>query len=182
MSAGAEGRVVGTAWQCCVVGGSSLLEGRAAPTTCAVRGGEGGMLRENPSLTPTLNVCPGPQGVLLWGSPSQLALRQGCVQRLSSRAGADSQHSGHSQVRSAWPGGRETVSGDGNAVKSSSFSGKQTCPLPAGVISSARHAFLLPVPSHHCFLQLHIWRLPARYEADGGASQEMGSWKEPRAG
>lgn len=39
------------------------------------------------------------------------------------------------------------VPGDGNAVKSSSFSGKQPCPLPAWVTSSARHAFpsLLPL-------------------------------------
>lgn len=40
------------------------------------------------------------------------------------------------------------VSGDGNAVKSSSFSGKQPCPLSAGV-TSARHAFpsLFPLTS-----------------------------------
>jgi len=98
------------------------------------------MLGETPSPTQTLNLCAGPQG-LLSGSRSRFALQQCCVQRLSSRAGADSQHSGHSQVRSAWPGGEEMVSGDGNAVKSSSFSGKQPCPLPAGVTSSARHAF-----------------------------------------
>lgn len=98
------------------------------------------MLKETPSLTRKPNLCPGPQG-LLSDSPSQFSLQQCCVRRLSSQAGADSQHSGHSQVRSAWPGGEETVSGDRNAVKYSSFSGKQPCPLPAGVTSSARHAF-----------------------------------------
>lgn len=98
------------------------------------------MLRETPSLTQNPNLCPRLQG-LLSGSPSRFTLQQCCVRRLSSWAGADSQRSGHSQVRSAWPGGEETVSGDRSAVKSSSFSGKQPCPLPAGVTSSARHAF-----------------------------------------
>lgn len=70
-----------------------------------------------------------------------------CVS-LSSQAGDDSQPSGHSQVRSAWPAGL-MVPGDGNAVRSSSFSSKQPCPLPAGVTSSARHAFpsLFPLTS-----------------------------------
>lgn len=95
------------------------------------------MFRETPCLTQTPDLCP----ALLSGSPSRFSLQQCCVRRRSSRAGADSQHSGHSQVRSAWPGEGETVSRERNAVKSSSFSGKQLCPLPAGVTSSAGHAF-----------------------------------------
>lgn len=76
--------------------------------------------------------------VLQLGSPGRLA---GCAWRLCSPAGADSRSSARSQVRSAWPSGEEMLSGDHNAVKSSSFAGKQPCPLSAGVTSSARHAF-----------------------------------------
>lgn len=75
------------------------------------------MLRETPFLTQTPNLCPRtavgqPEPV---GSAAVL-----CAEALG-WAGADSQHRGHSQVRSAWPGGEENVSGDRNAVKSSSF-------------------------------------------------------------
>lgn len=76
--------------------------------------------------------------VLPSGSPGQFA---GCAQRLCSPAGADSRRSARSQVRSVWPSGEEMLSGDDNAVKSSSFAGKQPCPLSAGVTSSPRHAF-----------------------------------------
>lgn len=103
----------------------------------------GGMFRETPTLSCNPNVCLG-----LWDRCR--AARAGCLAALGGSAAQlglthSTARSQPSQVSLAR--GEQTLSGDSNAVRSSSFAGKLPCPPPAGAVTPARPAFLSSFPS-----------------------------------
>lgn len=170
--------MTGTDLQGFVLGGSSLLQSRPASVAWE---------RQEKQVGCSGDPIPDPKPKLVpraaWTAVGQLELvlsaAELCVS-LSRQAGDDSQPS---QVSLAWR--EEMVSGDGNAVKSSSFSGKQPCPLPAGVTSSARHAFPSPVLSSALQLEVasQVWsrwlpfvRHRAQQSTRGDRGQEQLGW------
>lgn len=132
----------------------------------------GGIFRETPTLSSNPNVCLGLWDRCRAARAGWLAALGGSAARLGlTHSAARSQPSQVSLAR-----GEQTLSGDSNAVRSSSFAGKLPCPPPAGAVTSASPAFRSSFPSPALPPEAASWvwgRRPSQ-QRDGGMDRATG--------